>query len=116
MTLCNTLRRLRLQALLARLLANWRAVWRACSHGAVRPPLHFRSGHTLLHGQSDAPVFLFPEDGDALRQVGTVVGEHHERTVPRVLARVTSALVRAGFQPGVSSSDRCGNMFFGTRA
>jgi FkbM family methyltransferase len=249
-------RRLRLQALLARRLTNWRAVWRAYRRQTAPPALCFRSGHTLVHGPGDAPVFLFfeifangcyrkcvrlpdagvvvdiganvgafvldsairrpgltfmayepnplafqqlvrnveinrlgarvqvfneavsgtagelpmwcgnsslessltppadasggawrtvrvvplstvvaragrvallkldvegaeadiLEDAEALRDVEAVVGEHHDRTVPGTLDRVKSALLRAGFQPGLSSSPRCGDLFFATRA
>lgn len=56
------------------------------------------------------------EDADALRHVAAVVGEHHDRTAPGTVIRVKSALLRAGFQPAVSSSARCGDMFFATRA
>jgi FkbM family methyltransferase len=61
MRIADTLRALRLQAMLARRLANWRAVWMAYRAGAEVPTLEFRSGARLYHQPGDAPVFLFLE-------------------------------------------------------
>lgn len=57
----NSVRRARLRVLLWRHLSNSRDVWLAYCDGAVVPPLEFRNGLTLLHGEEDAPVFLFFE-------------------------------------------------------
>ena len=55
------LRRARLQALMARQLVNWHAVWTAYSTSSPAPPLHFRNGMVLHHGERDSPGFLFLE-------------------------------------------------------
>jgi FkbM family methyltransferase len=55
------LRRVRIQALLARQLENWREVWVAYQQSAAVPVLKFRDGRVLHHGADDAPVFLFLE-------------------------------------------------------
>lgn len=57
----NSIRRLRLRAMMARHLVNWRDVWSAYSVQAVPPPLRFRTGVILHHTSGDAPVFLFFE-------------------------------------------------------
>lgn len=57
----NAARRARLRVLLWRHLSNGRDVWRAYCDGAQVPPLRFRNGLTLSHGDGDAPVFLFFE-------------------------------------------------------
>lgn len=61
MTAFDYARRLRLRAMMARRLRNWRDVWDAYAADQVPPPLVFRSGHTLFHEPGDAPVFLFFE-------------------------------------------------------
>lgn len=42
-------------------LKNWPAVWSSYRAGVVLPPLHFRDGFTLHHGQEDDPVMLLHE-------------------------------------------------------
>lgn len=57
----DSIRRLRLRAMMARHLVNWREVWSAYDVQALPPPLRFRTGVTLHHTPGDAPVFLFFE-------------------------------------------------------
>jgi FkbM family methyltransferase len=52
-----------------RWLSNWREVWSAYRVGLPPPPLRFREGFTLHHGQLDSPVSLLRE----------VFGERHYR-------------------------------------
>jgi FkbM family methyltransferase len=54
-------RRARLRALVAEQLSNGAEVWAAHRKGAALPPFHFRNGLVLLHGEGDAPLFLFFE-------------------------------------------------------
>jgi FkbM family methyltransferase len=54
-------RRARLRALLTTELSNGAAVWEAHRTESVLPPLHFRNGLVLMHGEGDAPLFLFFE-------------------------------------------------------
>ena len=61
MIVVDAARRIRLQALLAAQLENWREVWRAYRANHRPPVLRFRDGRTLDHGPHDAPVFLFLE-------------------------------------------------------
>ena len=55
------LRRLRLEALMARGLSNWRDVWTAYRRGVMPPPLRLRRGPVIRHVPGDSPVFLFLE-------------------------------------------------------
>jgi FkbM family methyltransferase len=55
------LRRLRLQALMARQLHNWREAWSAYSSASPMPPLRFRNGLVLHSGPGDSAGFLFLE-------------------------------------------------------
>ncbi|MCA1560689.1 MAG: FkbM family methyltransferase [Acidobacteria bacterium] len=57
----DSIRRLRLRAMMAQHLVNWREVWSAHDVQALPPPLRFRTGATLHHTPGDAPVFLFFE-------------------------------------------------------
>jgi FkbM family methyltransferase len=57
----DMLRRLRLQALMARQLENWREAWVAYSSGAAAPTLRFRNGLMLHSGPRDSAGFLFFE-------------------------------------------------------
>ena len=57
----NVLRRVRLQALMARQLVNWRKAWATYSTGAPMPPLRFRNGLVLHHGERDSAGALFFE-------------------------------------------------------
>jgi FkbM family methyltransferase len=57
----GVLRRVRLQALMARQLVNWREIWATYSSGAPGPPLQFRNGMVLHQGERDAADFLFLE-------------------------------------------------------
>ena len=61
MTLLNTARAMRLQALMARQLVNWRAAWTAYSSSSPMPVLQFRNGLVLHSGPHDAAGFLFLE-------------------------------------------------------
>jgi FkbM family methyltransferase len=56
-----SLRTLRLQALMARHLDNWREAWRAYASGAPMPVLRFRNGVVLHSGPGDSAGFLFLE-------------------------------------------------------
>lgn len=57
----DALRRMRLRALLAWQVRNWREVFDAYMAGAQPPPLRFRNGMMLHHECGDSPVFLFFE-------------------------------------------------------
>ena len=57
----DLVRRARLAALLDRQLSNGGEVWSAYRSAGAIPPLRFRNGLTLWHGDGDAPVFLFLE-------------------------------------------------------
>jgi FkbM family methyltransferase len=61
MTGSSSLRALRLQALMARQLENWREAWRAYASGAPMPVLRFRNGVVLHSGPGDSAGFLFLE-------------------------------------------------------
>jgi FkbM family methyltransferase len=54
-------RRARLRALVTAQLSNGAEVWNAHRSGATLPPLRFRNGLVLLHGDGDAPLFLLFE-------------------------------------------------------
>jgi FkbM family methyltransferase len=54
-------RRARLQALVMHQLSNGAAVWDAHRTQTAVPPLRFRNGLVLLHGEGDAPLFLLFE-------------------------------------------------------
>jgi FkbM family methyltransferase len=45
----------------ARYFRNWREVWSAYRAGRRLPPLVFRNGLILHHGDADDPIFLFRE-------------------------------------------------------
>jgi FkbM family methyltransferase len=55
------LRRARLQALMARQLVNWREAWATYSSGSPMPPLRFRNGLVIHHGERDSAGALFFE-------------------------------------------------------
>ena len=57
----TVLRRIRLQALMARQLVNWRDVWTAYVAGAPMPPLRFRNGLIIHHSERDSAGALFFE-------------------------------------------------------
>jgi FkbM family methyltransferase len=57
----DVLRGVRLQALMARQLVNWREVWAHYLSAADMPPLQFRNGMVLHHGERDVAGFLFLE-------------------------------------------------------
>lgn len=57
----DSVRRLRLKALMARGLSNWSEVWTAYARGAMPPPLRLRRGIVIRHAPGDSPVFLFLE-------------------------------------------------------
>jgi FkbM family methyltransferase len=61
MTGAHSVRTLRLQALMARQLDNWREAWRAYASGAPMPVLRFRNGVVLHSGPGDSAGFLFLE-------------------------------------------------------
>jgi FkbM family methyltransferase len=54
-------RRVRLQALMARQLVNWRDAWRTYSSGVAVHRLEFRNGAVLQGGPRDSAGFLFLE-------------------------------------------------------
>jgi FkbM family methyltransferase len=54
-------RRARLRALLTAHLSNGAEVWEAHRAESALPPLSFRNGLVLRHGEGDAPLFLFFE-------------------------------------------------------
>lgn len=54
-------RRARLRTLVNEQLSNGTEVWEAHRKGVGLPPFHFRNGLVLLHGDGDAPLFLFFE-------------------------------------------------------
>lgn len=55
------IRKIRLQALMARHLLNWREVWTAYAAEVTMPPLRFRDGLVLHHGPRDSAGFQFLE-------------------------------------------------------
>jgi FkbM family methyltransferase len=57
----DVIRRTRLQALMARQLANWQEAWQAYASGAPVSTLQFRNGTVLRSGPRDAAGFLFFE-------------------------------------------------------
>jgi FkbM family methyltransferase len=57
----NVIRRARLQALMARHLVNWRAVWTTYSSASPMPPLRFRNGMVIHHVARDSAAALFFE-------------------------------------------------------
>ena len=57
----TVLRHLRLQALMARQLVNWREAWLTYSTGSPMPPLRFRNGLVIHHGERDSPGPLYFE-------------------------------------------------------
>ena len=70
-------RRARLRALLTAELTNGADVWEAHRTESALPPLHFRNGLVLMHGEGDAPLFLFFEifaNACYRRQLSTVEG------------------------------------------
>ena len=70
-------RRARLRALLIAELSNGADVWDAHRTESTLPPLHFRNGLVLTHGEGDAPLFLFFEifaNACYRRQLSTVAG------------------------------------------
>jgi FkbM family methyltransferase len=57
----SRVRNLRLMLKTMRWLTNGREVWTEYRRGRTIPPLQFRSGLVLHHGEGDAPVFLLLE-------------------------------------------------------
>lgn len=57
----DAVRRIRLQALMARQLVNWRDAWAAYSSGSPMPALQFRNGMVFHSGPRDSAGFLFLE-------------------------------------------------------
>jgi FkbM family methyltransferase len=98
--LLDAARRVRLQALMAAQLENWREVWRAYRHGRRPPVLRFRDGGSLDHGERDAPVFLFLE---------IFANRCYERAMP---PRLDGVVVDAGANIGAFTL-RCASRYRG---
>jgi FkbM family methyltransferase len=74
----------------ARYFANWREVWIAYRTGSAIPPLEFRDGLKVLHGEGDDAIMLFremfvdrpytrqhfyvPKPGDTIVDLGANIG------------------------------------------
>jgi FkbM family methyltransferase len=73
-----------------RYFANWREVWAAYRSGAAIPPLEFRAGLKIFHGEGDDAILLFremfvdrpytrqrfytPKTGDTIVDLGANIG------------------------------------------
>jgi FkbM family methyltransferase len=71
----DAVRRARLRAIVSRQLSNGADVWSAHRASRALPPLHFRNGLVLRHGEGDAPLFLLFEifaNGCYRRRLGPV--------------------------------------------